>query len=809
MSVSTQRSIDAAFSSRSTYLLLSYSGVGIVNSHRAIFPIFCAIILMLVSSPGFSQPHTDYSFDPSLTVSPSVRTSTAGHLVIDLKVPDDAPERSLPELIILKISASDITCSSGNCYAYIKYDQHDIWRKQIYSTSSSGAFTTSLVVRSPGLHAVEISTSDNAKWNIKSVTLKRKELPKQVRGISYSPFRACQSPGGIEPGVSDVDSDLEMLSHVSQAIRTYSSTGVQQRIPEMAKKLGLSVYAGAWINNEYTDDQEVRDLAQIANDGFADNMVVGSEFLFRCLKHKTLPDSHSSDDYPAACANYLIDKIDEARRLTKGRIPISTGILYGEWTTPSWLGKGGKKQEREDLINKLLEHIDYLLVHIYPYHNQSCVVKEDHQCAEDAMEHYKDQLSKMAERIKDYPRVKRIVLGEVGWPSGGFTHGGAVPGLANQALHYQLLLKVIEDHELIGEYPILKDIGFLYFSAFDEAWKAEKEAAKGTGAQWGFSYADRSAKHDFFGVLVDPIRSDIENRETTTYDKPSCLLDSKYHLIQIYGDSSYRDTNFFTDDYHGPVSTLQTRLIFPRLSELFDSKIPLPDPFIEGTWTRLKDIDWEDRNTFGAGIEWRPFANVDKYGGDYSYLSAASERLWTSLVEYLTPLRFYVGYLWTDYIYDDPSYSWRPKQDVRYGAEFYQEYQQYDNRLLWGELWADASWRKTNFFIDDYKSWTFGAVPKIGFKIPRDKELSLMPYLTLPVSVTERRDFWENKIEAGIGIRIMPFRWHHGTSWDMIAKKTKIYAEYLNVVRYIDDDAPSSVPDSDFRIGINYTLNWD
>ena len=106
-------------------------------------------------------------------------------------------------------------------------------------------------------------------------------------------------------------------------------------------------------------------------------------------------------------------------------------------------------------------------------------------------------------------------------------------------------------------------------------------------------------------------------------------------------------------------------------------------------------------------------------------------------------------------------------------------------------------------------SFPVSSFPHIDYSF--DPSMTVSPSIRSsgPGSVTERRNFWQNRIDAGVGTRIIPFRWHRGSHLELIAKKLKIYKEYLKVISYISDDAPKSVPDFDFRIGINYTLNWD
>ena len=85
--------------------------------------------------------------------------------------------------------------------------------------------------------------------------------------------------------------------------------------------------------------------------------------------------------------------------------------------------------------------------------------------------------------------------------------------------------------------------------------------------------------------------------EDTNYEsntEPN-ILRSQYHLLQTFGDASFRTSNFFEQDYNGVVAWMESRFFFPRLSEIIDSPVPLPDPYITGIIKGLKDIDWGAR----------------------------------------------------------------------------------------------------------------------------------------------------------------------------------------------------------------------
>lgn len=300
----------------------------------------------------------------------------------------------------------------------------------------------------------------------------------------------------------------------------------------------------------------------------------------------------------------------------------------------------------------------------------------------------------------------------------------------------------------------------------------------------------------FFSFFVSVSYADgLFKCEDTPYNsnyRPN-VLESKYHLLQIYGDVSFQNTNFFKKNYDGAVGWAETRFVFPRFSEFINTPIPLPDPFFIGTIKDMKDIDWEDRFDYGIGMEWRPLKRANSLNDTF--------------LEWTKHLRFYAVYLKTEFLKDEEELGWKPHNDFRAGVDLYRECNLYNNLWYWGEFWGDASWRKTNFYVDDFKSWTFSFVPKVGIKLFPDKALAPMPYATGEVSLTERREFWENRALAGAGLRFMPFRFFDDTTAIFI-KGLKIYTEALWVVDYFKDDAPHGTPNHDYRVGLNFTINW-
>lgn len=296
-------------------------------------------------------------------------------------------------------------------------------------------------------------------------------------------------------------------------------------------------------------------------------------------------------------------------------------------------------------------------------------------------------------------------------------------------------------------------------------------------------------------ILCSVCRGGALECEDTEYAsvQKTTLLRSEGHLVQLFGAASSRKTNLFVDDYDGTVARAEARFLLPRLSLLVDSRIALPDPFLVAMWSYLKDIDWEDRLDYGIGVEWRPLSKID-------YPESA-------LLRWLWHIRYYAVSLRTIRLNDRPEWDWRPDGDIRVGMELYRECNIYNARGYWGELWLDASWRETDFYVDDYESWRFAVVPKLGLRLSPRASLSVMPYLTGELVATERSDFWQNRILGGFGIRLMPFRWHRRGA-AMLTRGTRLYFEALWVLGYLKDEAPDEIPEHDLRFGVDFVVNW-
>ena len=126
---------------------------------------------------------------------------------------------------------------------------------------------------------------------------------------------------------------------------------------------------------------------------------------------------------------------------------------------------------------QLVEHVDYIAVHLLPYWEGIPV--------EQAVDYL---AMRVAQLERAYPG-KPVVIAEVGWPSDGRTREAAVASTSNEAMFLRRFLQRARDE------------GYIYYimEAFDQPWKARYEGA--VGAYWGVYDVDRDPKFAF----VDPI----------------------------------------------------------------------------------------------------------------------------------------------------------------------------------------------------------------------------------------------------------------------------------------------------------------
>ncbi|WP_201163724.1 glycoside hydrolase family 17 protein [Pseudomonas sp. S60] len=271
----------------------------------------------------------------------------------------------------------------------------------------------------------------------------------KLQCASYTPFDKDQSPYDqpfrLRP--ARMDADLALLAERFQCIRTYSMSGLEA-IPALARKHGLKVMLGAWVNAHPADtDKEIALLiaAANANPDVVSAVIVGNETLLR----KEITGTRLA---------VLITRVK-----SRVQVPVTYADVWDFWL-----------QHPE-----VAPVVDFLTIHLLPYW------EDNPRGIDDALAHVADVRRQFGLRFAP----KGILIGETGWPSEGRQRETAVPSRVNEARFIRGFVAMAEQN------------GWRYnlIEAFDQPWKRANEGA--VGGYWGLYDANRLDK----GVLEGPV----------------------------------------------------------------------------------------------------------------------------------------------------------------------------------------------------------------------------------------------------------------------------------------------------------------
>ncbi|MGO3999747.1 glycoside hydrolase family 17 protein [Pseudomonas fluorescens] len=271
----------------------------------------------------------------------------------------------------------------------------------------------------------------------------------KLQCASYTPFDKDQSPFdqpfNLRP--ERMDADLALLATRFECIRTYSVTGLEA-LPGLARKHGLKLMIGAWVNSNPVDTAKEIDLLIAeanANPDVVSAVIVGNEALLR--KEVTGPQ--------------LAALIKQVKRSVKQ--PVTYADVWEFWL---------KHPE-------IAPNVDFLTIHLLPYW------EDDPSNIDAALQHVAEVRQVFGNRFAP----KDVMIGETGWPSEGRQRETAVPSRVNEARFIRGFVTLAEQQ------------GWRYnlIEAFDQPWKRGSEGA--VGGYWGLFDADRQDK----GILAGPV----------------------------------------------------------------------------------------------------------------------------------------------------------------------------------------------------------------------------------------------------------------------------------------------------------------
>jgi len=287
-------------------------------------------------------------------------------------------------------------------------------------------------------------------WAFANRPLELPDGPERVQGVAFTGFQRHQDPTEQRfPTRDELDRDLALVAAFTDRVRTYSAIE-NGAVPRIAQEYGLRVTAGAWLDRRETNNalELVALVEQARTNRNIDRVIVGNESILR--GDLTVPE--------------LVAYLKSVKRQLR-RVPVSTAEPWHVWLR----------------YPELARQVDFITVHLLPYW--------EGVPASEAVDY---ALARYDELARAFPK-KRVVIGEIGWPSRGDRVGGAIASPAAQAAFVREFLARTID----------RPIDYYLMEMFDQPWKQAHEGR--AGAYWGIFHADRTPKFTLDGpVEADP-----------------------------------------------------------------------------------------------------------------------------------------------------------------------------------------------------------------------------------------------------------------------------------------------------------------
>lgn len=268
-------------------------------------------------------------------------------------------------------------------------------------------------------------------------TLYKKHVTEGIPGLCFSSYEEGQEPGD-QISAEQIEERIKIIAPHTKWVRTFSCTDGNELIPEIAKKYGLKVMAGAWLSdNKDLNEKEIANLIALAQAGYADLIAVGNEVLYRdeLTEEELLEYLHRvKQALPNAQVGY-VDAYYEFRN--RPALAEACDVIYTN-CYPFWEGC----------------QIDYAL----PY------------------------MKTMYQIAKEAAKGKPVVITETGWPSKGTNFEASEPSAENFMRYFVNTMNWTKE----------ENIPVMYFASFDEAWKVGAEGD--VGAYWGIWDKDHQPK---------------------------------------------------------------------------------------------------------------------------------------------------------------------------------------------------------------------------------------------------------------------------------------------------------------------------
>ena len=105
-----------------------------------------------------------------------------------------------------------------------------------------------------------------AFWAVRKPDATAASVEGKLPSVSYNRF-AESTPDGLRIPEAQIRADLTEIAKHAKAVRTYASTQGLERVPEIARELGLKVTLGIWLDKDTArNEREIATALDLARE---------------------------------------------------------------------------------------------------------------------------------------------------------------------------------------------------------------------------------------------------------------------------------------------------------------------------------------------------------------------------------------------------------------------------------------------------------------------------------------------------------------------------------------------------------------
>jgi len=348
--------------------------------------------------------------------------------------------------------------------------------------------------------------------------------------ISYGGYRTNSRE--VQPTITQIKADLQILHAMGvRIVRTYNlqfehSPNVVKAIAELRKEdpnFEMYVMLGTWIDckDAWTEKPDHSQESLANNSSEIEKAIALTNEYPEIIKIITVGNEamvHWAWSYHVAPA-VILKWVNHLQQLKKeGQLPKELWITSSD-NFASW-GGGDTSYHNNDLTS-LMQAVDYLSVHTYPFHDthhnpnfwkkapeNNLKTKEERIdfTMEQATNYAKMQYAQVKTHMQSLGIDKPIHIGETGWSTSSpdlfGDKGTRAADEYKQALYFTKMRAWAKE----------KNISCVYFSAFDEPWK-DPNGPKASENNFGLFTVDGKAKFALWPLVDQGVFKGLRREE--------------------------------------------------------------------------------------------------------------------------------------------------------------------------------------------------------------------------------------------------------------------------------------------------------